>query len=257
MTEIRLVSWNVNGLRAVHKKGFLDWFAGVLPDVLCLQETKAEQEQLPLELQSVPGYTPYFDSARRKGYSGVAAYTLLQPRDVRRGLGIERFDGEGRTLAIDFGSFVLFNVYFPNGGQSPERLQFKLDFYDAFLDHVEGLRKKGRHIVFCGDVNTAHNEIDLARPKENQTNTGFLPEERAWIDKLLAAGYIDTFRMFCSEGGQYTWWDMKTRARERNVGWRLDYFFVSESLRSKVRSAGIMPEVTGSDHCPVELTIEI
>jgi exodeoxyribonuclease-3 len=181
----------------------------------------------------------------------------MHPQEIRRGLGVERFDTEGRTLAVDFGSFVLFNVYFPNGGMSPERLQFKMDFYDAFLDCIESLRKKGRHIVICGDVNTAHNEIDLARPKENQKVTGFLPEERAWIDRLLAAGYIDTFRLFCAEAGQYTWWDMKTRARERNVGWRLDYFFVSESLRGSVQSAAILPEVPGSDHCPVELTMKI
>ncbi len=254
---IRLVSWNVNGLRAVYKKGFLDWFADELPDVLCLQEIKAMEEQLPFELRSVPGYTPYYDSAERKGYSGVALYTSPEPQEVRCGFGDKRFDGEGRTLAADYGSFVLFNVYFPNGGQGPERLQYKLDFYESFLASIEKLRKKGRHIVVCGDVNTAHREIDLARPKENRKNTGFLPEERAWIDRLLEAGYIDTFRMFSSEAGQYSWWDMKTRARERNVGWRLDYFFVSESLRDKVKSAGIMPEVTGSDHCPVELTLEL
>jgi exodeoxyribonuclease-3 len=257
MATLRLLSWNVNGLRAVHKKGFIDWFAREKPDMLCLQETKASEEQLPFELRSVAGYTAYFDQAERKGYSGVALYTRVQPREVRRGLGIERFDTEGRTLALDFDSFVLFNVYFPNGGMSPERLQFKMDFYDAFLDCVEALQKKGRHIVICGDVNTAHNEIDLARPKENQKVTGFLPQERAWIDRLLAAGYIDTFRLFCGESGQYTWWDMKTRARERNVGWRLDYFFVSESLRSSVQSAAIMPGVQGSDHCPVELILEI
>ncbi|MCX5901518.1 MAG: exodeoxyribonuclease III [Proteobacteria bacterium] len=257
MATLRLLSWNVNGLRAVHKKGFLDWLAREKPDMLCLQETKASEEQLPSELRSAAGYTAYFDQAQRKGYSGVALYTRVQPREVRRGLGIERFDTEGRTLALDFDSFVLFNVYFPNGGMSPERLQFKMDFYDAFLDCVEALRKKGRHIVICGDVNTAHNEIDLARPKENQKVTGFLPQERAWIDRLLAAGYIDTFRLFCGESGQYTWWDMKTRARERNVGWRLDYFFVSESLRSSVQSAAIMPDVQGSDHCPVELVVDI
>jgi exodeoxyribonuclease-3 len=257
MTTVRMLSWNVNGLRAVHKKGFLEWFMQEKPDILCLQETKASEEQLPFELRSVPGYSAYFDSAERKGYSGVALYCRMKPQEIRRGLGVERFDSEGRTLAVDFGSFVLFNVYFPNGGMSPERLQFKMDFYDAFLDCIEALRKKGRHIVICGDVNTAHNEIDLARPKENQKVTGFLPEERAWIDRLLAAGYIDTFRLFCAEAGQYTWWDMKTRARERNVGWRLDYFFVSESLRGSVQSAAILPEVPGSDHCPVELTLKI
>jgi len=257
MGKVRLLSWNVNGLRAVHKKGFLGWFLQEKPDMLCLQETKASEDQLPFELRSVPGYTSYFDQAERKGYSGVALYTRIQPREVRRGLDIARFDTEGRTLVVDFGSFVLFNVYFPNGGMSAERLQFKMDFYDAFLDCVEALRKKGRHIVICGDVNTAHNEIDLARPKENQTNTGFLPQERAWIDRLLAAGYIDTFRLFCAETGQYTWWDMKTRARERNVGWRLDYFFVSESLRAHVKAASILPQVQGSDHCPVALTIDV
>jgi exodeoxyribonuclease III len=257
MALLRLLSWNVNGLRAMHKKGFLDWFAREQPDMLCLQETKAAEDQLPFELRTVPGYTAYFDQAERKGYSGVALYTRMQPKEVRHGLGVERFDTEGRMLAVDFGSFVLFNVYFPNGGMSPERLQFKMDFYDAFLDRVEALRKKGKHIVICGDVNTAHNEIDLARPKENSTVTGFLPQERAWIDKLLAAGYIDTFRHFCTEGSRYTWWDMKTRARERNVGWRLDYFFVSESLRGSLQSAAIMPDVMGSDHCPVELIIEL
>ena len=257
MASLRLLSWNVNGLRAVHKKGFLDWFAREQPDMLCLQETKAAEDQLPFELRTVPGYTAYFDQAKRKGYSGVALYTRVQPKEVRHGLGVERFDTEGRTLAVDFGSFVLFNVYFPNGGMSPERLQFKMDFYDAFLNCVEALRKKGRHIVICGDVNTAHNEIDLARPKENSTVTGFLPQERAWIDKLLAAGYIDTFRQFCTEGGRYTWWDMKTRARERNVGWRLDYFFVSESLQGSLQSAAIITDVMGSDHCPIELIIEL
>ncbi len=257
MATVRMFSWNVNGLRAAHKKGFLEWFMQEKPDILCLQETKASEEQLPFELRTVPGYSAYFDSAERKGYSGVALYSRMKPQEIRRGLGVERFDTEGRTLAVDFGSFVLFNVYFPNGGMSPERLQFKMDFYDAFLDCIEALRKKGRHIVICGDVNTAHNEIDLARPKENQKVTGFLPEERAWIDRLLAAGYIDTFRLFCTEAGQYTWWDMKTRARERNVGWRLDYFFVSESLRGSVQSAAIMPEVPGSDHCPVELILKI
>lgn len=257
MTTIRMISWNVNGLRAVYKKGFLDWFAGELPDILCLQETKAARDQVPFELQTVPGYSLHLDAAERKGYSGVALYTRLKPQEVRCGFGDRRFDGEGRTLVADYGSFVLFNVYFPNGGQGPERLRYKLDFYDSFLASIEKHRRKGRHIVICGDVNTAHKEIDLARPKENAANTGFLPEERAWLDRLAAAGYIDTFRMFCSDGGHYTWWDMKTRARERNVGWRLDYFFVSESLRVHARSAGIMAEVTGSDHCPVDLTMEI
>jgi exodeoxyribonuclease-3 len=257
MTTIKALSWNVNGIRAVQKKGFLEWFAGAAPDILCLQETKAHPEQLGPELLKVPGYSVHFSSAERKGYSGVALYTKQEPLEVRHGFGIREFDSEGRVVIADYGHFVLLNIYYPNGKQSAERLDYKMRFYDAFLDYVTGLKAEGRHLVICGDVNTAHREIDIARPKENSKVSGFLPSERAWVDKFLGHGYVDTFRMFNDQPGQYTWWDMMTRARDRNVGWRIDYFYVSESLNNCVKSAWTMPDVTGSDHCPIGVELEL
>ncbi|MEK7558456.1 MAG: exodeoxyribonuclease III [Patescibacteria group bacterium] len=255
---MRLISWNVNGLRAVHKKGALDIFLKQKPDIFCFQETKAEVEQLPEEIKNVPGYFSYFASSKaKKGYSGVAVYTKIKPKNVEYGLGIKKFDDEGRLLALHFEDFILFNVYFPNGSGGPERLAYKLEFYDAFLSYIEKLKKKSKSIVFCGDVNTAHEEIDLARPKENKENTGFLPEERAWIDELVYHGYVDTFRhLYPHKKDAYTYWDMKTRARDRNVGWRIDYFFVSGDLVKKIKSAGIMSEIYGSDHCPIYLDLK-
>jgi exodeoxyribonuclease-3 len=255
MKRIRILSWNVNGIRAAYKKGFLDWFAKEKPDILCLQETKATTEQLPPELKQVSGYQMFLSSAERKGYSGVLLYTKEKPKGVKTGLGIDRFDSEGRVLIAEYESFVLFNVYFPNGKASAERLRYKMDFYQAFLDYANSLKKKGKKLVICGDVNTAHKEIDLARPKENEKVSGFLPEERAWIDKLIAHGYVDTFRAFNQKPGQYTWWDLKTKARERNVGWRIDYFFVSQNFKEKVKSAYILSQITGSDHCPIGIDL--
>jgi exodeoxyribonuclease-3 len=252
---MRLISWNVNGIRAVQKKGFLEWFARESPDVLCLQETKAERDQLDDELVNVPGYVSFWCSAGKKGYSGVAVYAKQAPLSVEYGLGKPEFDSEGRTLILDFGAFVLFNIYYPNGGAENKRVLFKLAFYDWFLKKVEDLRKQGRSIVICGDVNTAHEEIDLARPKENQKNTGFLPEERAWVTKFLAAGYVDTFRHFCKDGGHYSWWDYKTAARSRDIGWRIDYFFVDRGSLPKLKKAFILKDVQGSDHCPVGIEI--
>ena len=252
---MRLISWNVNGIRAVQKKGFLDWFAREGPDILCLQETKAERGQLDDELVNVPGYSSFWCSAEKKGYSGVAVYTKQAPRSVECALGAPAFDSEGRTLVLDLGTFVLFNIYYPNGGEGNKRVPFKLAFYDQFLKKAEGFRKKGRSVVICGDVNTAHEEIDLARPKENQKNTGFLPEERAWVTKFLAAGYVDTFRHFYKDGGHYSWWDYKTAARSRNIGWRIDYFFVDRGSLPKVKDAFILKDVGGSDHCPVGIEI--
>ena len=255
MKKIRILSWNVNGLRAAHRKGFLEWFLRERPDILCLQETKAAPDQLPAELKEVEGYHAYFASAERKGYSGVGLYTRLEPREIRGGFGVKKFDVEGRTQLADFGDFLLFNVYFPNGKASKERLRYKMAFYGAFLKRVDKLRAKGESIVICGDVNTAHKENDLARPRENEKTSGFLPEERAWLDKFVARGFVDAFRMFNREPGQYTWWDQKTRARERNVGWRIDYFFVSDNFAGKVKAAYILPEVMGSDHCPIGLDV--
>ncbi len=257
MSTIRIISWNVNGIRAVHKKGFLDWFNEEKPDILCIQETKARREQLPKALLETDGYYNYFASAEKKGYSGVALYTNREPDDIKCGFGIEKFDNEGRTQIADFGDFVLFNIYFPNGKASAERLDYKMEFYDAFLEYANTLKSRGKKIIVCGDVNTAHKEIDLARPKENEKISGFLPEERAWIDKLLDSGYVDTFRMFNTEPDNYTWWSLRTRARERNVGWRLDYFFVSENAKDNIKDSFILSDVMGSDHCPIGIDLEI
>ena len=240
MKTIQIISWNVNGLRALHKKGAFDWFLKEKPDIFCIQETKSHKEQLPSSLTEIEEYHVYFSSAERKGYSGAALYTREEPNSITTGFGIERFDNEGRILIAEYDNFTLFNIYFPNGKASNERLQYKMDFYDAFLDYVNVLKDKGRNLVICGDVNTAHKEIDLARPKENENISGFLPEERPWIDKFLSHGYVDTFRMFHNEPDQYTWWSLRTRARARNVGWRIDYFFVNESFKGNVRSAGFI-----------------
>ena len=247
----RLLSWNVNGIRAVSRKGALDWFLDERPDILCLQETKAREEQLPDELRNLEGYHLYMSIPERKGYSGVALYTKTEPGSVSYELGMEKFDREGRVIEADYGDFMLLNVYFPNGKASPERLRYKMDFYSHFLAHVDALRENGRNVVICGDVNTAHRKIDLARPGPNSKVSGFLPVEREWIDELLSHGFADTFRMFDEGPGNYSWWDYKSRARERNVGWRIDYFFVDMELSKRVSSAFILSDVTGSDHCPV------
>ncbi|MDD4749053.1 MAG: exodeoxyribonuclease III [Methanosarcinaceae archaeon] len=251
----KILSWNVNGIRAVIKKGFLELLLDQKFDIICVQETKVSPEKLPKEIKNFPGYHKYFVSAERKGYSGVALFSKEKPLNLEAGLKIEEFDREGRILRADYKNFTLLNVYFPNGKASQERLSYKLNFYEAFFEYANRLKVKGKKLVICGDVNTAHREIDLARPKANEKISGFLPEERAWLDKFLAAGYIDTFRMFNKAGKNYTWWSMRSRARERNVGWRLDYFFVSKELQENVHSASILSEIWGSDHCPVELEL--
>ncbi|MFC2008583.1 exodeoxyribonuclease III [Chloroflexota bacterium] len=254
---VHLVSWNVNGIRAAEKKGFLDWLHASNPDVLCLQETKAHEEQLSDPLLHPFDYAAYWDYPERKGYSGVAVFSRPKPLEVSRGFGVERFDAEGRVLVSKYPQFTLFNVYFPNGKMNDERLQYKLAFYEAFLEHLVNLVGRGESVVVCGDYNTAHTEIDLSHPKENVKVSGFLPEERDWMDRLVSSGFADSFRLLNKDGGNYTWWDMRTRARERNIGWRLDYFFVSESLVSAVADSGILSDVYGSDHCPVSLTLNV
>lgn len=252
---MRIISWNVNGVRAVERKGFLDWLVQEQPDVLCLQETKAQPEQLGESLLEPPGYHTYWHSAERKGYSGVATFSR-QPLDVQPGFGSPEFDVEGRVLISQHPGFALLNVYVPNGKRGPERLEYKLRFYDAFLHYCDGLHQAGKQLVVCGDLNTAHQEIDVARPKDNQHISGFLPEERAWLDKYLAHGFVDAFRAFHPEPEHYTWWSYVTRARSRNIGWRIDYFYVSQGLMRRVKDCVIMPDVMGSDHCPVALEIE-
>ena len=254
--KYRLLSWNVNGIRAIQKKGFLDWFKKENPDVLCLQETKAHPDQLDDALKNVKGYESHFSWAEKKGYSGVVTYTKLKPVKVQQGIGKKEFDSEGRFIITEFDEFTLFNIYFPNGKASAERLQYKMDFYDSFLKHCKKLLKQNKKIVVCGDVNTAHKEIDLARPKENSQTSGFLIQEREWIDEFLAAGFLDTFRMFNDEPEQYTWWSYRFSARAKNVGWRIDYFCINEPARDMVKKAEILKDVMGSDHCPVLLEIQ-
>jgi exodeoxyribonuclease III len=252
---ITLLSWNVNGIRAAFRKGFAQWLGSAQPDVLCLQETKARPEQIEKELAQVPGYHHHFVWGTKPGYSGVALFSKTMPVALKDSFGVKRFDDEGRIIQADFGEFLLFNVYFPNGKASPERLKYKMDFYEAFLSQMGKLLKQGKKVVICGDVNTAHREIDLARPRENADVSGFLPQEREWIDRLLAAGFVDTLRLHHPEVGQYSWWDLKSGARARNVGWRIDYFFVSQNLKPHVKDAFIQNEVQGSDHCPVGITL--
>jgi exodeoxyribonuclease-3 len=255
---MKLISCNVNGLRALHRKNQWNQIFELEADIICLQETKSHPDQLPDELRSPFGYHAFFDHSKlKKGYSGVAIYSKIKPEKIEYGLGIPKFDDEGRTLVAYFPDFVLLNVYFPNGGGGPERLKYKLEYYQAFLKFINKLRKEGHKVIFTGDVNTAHTEIDLARPKENSDSTGFLPIERAWIDKVIADGYVDTFRNLHPEKiGAYSYWDMKTFSRERNVGWRIDYFFVSKDLLSQIKKAEILDNVYGSDHCPVSLELK-
>lgn len=254
MEKLELLSWNVNGIRAVLRKDFMSWLNKRKPDILCLQETKASPDQVDEPFDS---YHSHWAFAEKKGYSGVLTLSKEEPIIVQAGLGIEKFDREGRVLMTEFKDFQLYNVYFPNGKMNADRLKYKMEFYDAFLEHIEKEKKKGKKIIVCGDVNTAHKEIDLARPKENEKISGFLPKERAWIDKLLDHGYIDTLRMFTDKPELYTWWSMRTAARKRNVGWRIDYFYVSENFKKHVKDAFILSDVQGSDHCPLGIKVEV
>ena len=255
---MKLYSWNVNGIRAAVRKGFLDWLAAEQPDIVCVQETKAWPEQLSEEIRNPNGYRAYWAGGERKGYSGVGLITKAAPLDVQFGLGLPEFDREGRTIVADYGGFVLILAYFPNGGRDHARVPYKMAYKAAFLDYCQTLRARGRNVIFCGDINTSHQPIDLARPKQNVKKTGFLPEERVWLDQIVALGYIDTFRYFYPDKtGAYTWWTQIGGARARNVGWRLDYFFVSPETEPLLIDAAIHPEVLGSDHCPVSLEIEV
>lgn len=256
MSELKLISWNVNGIRSVMKHGFLDWLQRDKGDIVCLQETKSRPEQLDADLREIPGYHLFWNYPERKGYAGVATFSREEPQSVSYDFPGSGFDTEGRVIMAEYPTFTLFNIYFPNGKMNDERLQYKMKFYDAFLDFADSLRKAGKKLVVCGDVNTAHREIDLARPKENSNKSGFLPMERAWMDEFVAHGYVDTFRHFNKEPGNYSYWDIKSGARERNVGWRIDYFFVSEDLLPSVKSAFIESEVMGSDHCPIGITLK-
>ncbi len=249
----KLISWNVNGIRSVLKKNvFMPFVAKEKPDILCLQETKAMQEQVPLDL---PGYYPYWNSAEKKGYSGTLILSKQKPLSVAYGMGVVDHDREGRVISAEYDNYFLVDVYTPNSKRDLARLPYRQVWDADFLKHLKKLEKK-KPVVFCGDLNVAHKEIDLARPEANHQTHGFTDEERAGFTNFVTAGFLDTFREFVPDGGHYTWWDVMTRARERNVGWRIDYFLISRPLRPLLKEAFILPEVMGSDHCPVGIVLK-
>jgi exodeoxyribonuclease-3 len=255
---MKCISWNVNGIRAMHKKGGLEELFSLGADIIGIQETKSTPDQLIDAIKNPKGYFSYFDSAKeRKGYSGTAVYTRIQPEKVEYGIGSDEYDIEGRCVTLHFKTFAFVTCYMPNGGRDEEHFKFKLRYYKEFLKHIQRLEKKYKHVIFCGDFNVAHKEIDLARPKENEKSIGFLPVERAYVDELERAGMVDTFRALHPNTVTYSWWDQKTRSRERNIGWRIDYFFITKSLRNMLTKATILTDVHGSDHAPTLIEIAL
>ena len=252
---MKIFSWNVNGVRAIEKKGFLDWIEDENPDIVCIQETKAKVEQLSPSLIEDHGYHTYWHSAERPGYSGVATFSKIEPYYVQKGLGIDRFDSEGRVLITEHENFLLYNIYFPNGQKDDIRLNYKLDFYDKLLPIINEQVDSGTNVIVTGDWNTAHFPVDLARPKENIKTSGFMPIEREKMDQYTDAGWVDTFRHFHQEPERYSWWSYRSGARQRNIGWRIDYFFVNQSFISQIEDADIHEGILGSDHCPVSIKI--
>lgn len=249
-----IITWNVNGIRAIKKKGFFQWLEQENPDLLCIQETKAQVEQLEKEILSPKSYKSYWMSAEKKGYSGVATYTKKEPLKVDC-LGIEKFDREGRVQILHYREFTIINAYFPNSQEKGKRLDYKIEFCNAILQLCNHLHEKKQKIILCGDYNIAHKPIDLKNPDANENNPGYLPQEREWMDQLIKAGYIDTFRMFNKEGENYTWWSYRTRARERNAGWRIDYHCINPLIKPMIKNCTIMKNIMGSDHCPVKLQL--
>ncbi len=251
-TGIKFVSWNVNGLRAVAGKGFADIFIGLDADFVCLQETKLQAGQIDLDFL---GYTSYWNYADKKGYSGTAVYTRLQPLNVTYGMGIDEHDHEGRVITLEMEDYFLVCVYTPNSQDGLRRLDYRMQWEDAFRSYLNGLRAKGKGVIACGDLNVAHEEIDIKNPASNRRNAGFTDEERAKFSELLASGFTDSWRSLHPDEVKYSWWSYRFRARENNAGWRIDYFIVSDELKERIVSAEIHNEIFGSDHCPVELTI--
>ena len=252
---IKFISWNVNGLRAVEKKGFVDIVKDSGADIFAVQETRVQAEQLSDELKNIPGYSSYFAPAKKKGYSGVAVYTRQKPLRVTAGIGIGQFDHEGRVLTLEFAGFFLTNVYFPNAQHELKRIEYKIAFNNALFEYAKRLAGKKTTII-CGDFNVAHKAIDLANPKANETNPGFSIEERKWMDRFMNAGWVDTFRVFNQEPGQYSWWSYRFNARDKNIGWRIDYFIIDERSKSRLHGAAILTDIPGSDHCPVQVELK-
>lgn len=252
---MKIYSWNVNGLRAALKKEFLSFVKEESPDVLCIQETKIQEETLEDTARNIKGYYSNFSFAEKKGYSGVATYSKEKPISVKYGIGIEKFDSEGRIVITEFNKFTVLNIYFPNGQMNEERLSYKLEFYDAILEYCNEAVLSGLKLVICGDYNTAHTAMDIKNAKANEKTSGFLPIEREWLDKLIDSGYTDTFRFINKDIVKYSWWSYRFNARERNTGWRIDYHFVSNNLLEEVKGAEILNDVIGSDHCPVVLEL--
>lgn len=248
---MEIYSWNVNGLRAAVRKNFLEFIEDEDPDILAIQETKLQEEQIPEEVKNLSQYHQYWNFAEKRGYSGVAVFTKQKPEKVEYTIGDADYDAEGRLLILYFSDFVLLNCYFPNGKMSEERLQYKLNYYDKMFNLMQKLRKAGHNVVVCGDYNTAHKEIDLANPERNKDISGFLPIERKWLDKLVNNDWVDTFRQFNQQPGQYSWWTYRFGTRKRNAGWRIDYFFVNKDFMNRVKDAFIRQDIMGSDHCPI------
>ena len=256
MSSIKLRSWNVNGLRACGRAGFGKWFESEAADVICLQEIKVNADQLTPDLLNPAKYHSFWHSAEKPGYSGTAIFAKKEPLAVRYGIGRKDIDREGRVIAAEFGNFIVINSYFPNSQRDHARLDYKLAFCDAFLKFCEKERKTGKTILICGDLNIAHNEIDLKNPKTNTKNAGFLPQERAWMTRFLNKGYVDSFRHFTPDPDHYTWWSYRPGVRERNIGWRLDYFLSDADSKSRLKATKHQTTVMGSDHCPVSLEIK-
>ncbi|MFL3014820.1 MAG: exodeoxyribonuclease III [Candidatus Neomarinimicrobiota bacterium] len=254
---MRLISWNVNGIRAAVKKGFLDYLKREEPDILCIQESKAHKEQLSSEILNDHGYHTYWHSGIKKGYSGVATFCKTEPLFVQEGIGIKKYDDEGRVIITEHDDFLLYNIYFPNGQKDDTRLNYKLDFYDDLLPIINEQVESGNNVIVTGDWNTAHHPIDLARPKENINTSGFMPIEREKLDTYVSQGWVDTFRLFHDEPERYSWWTYRFGARQRNVGWRIDYFFVNQDMVDLCYHADIHHKILGSDHCPVSLELDI
>ena len=254
---MKLLSWNVNGIRAAVKKGFLEYLEDENPEVICIQETKAHKEQLTSEILEDHGYFTYWHSGEKKGYSGVATFCKEEPLYIQEGIGIKKYDDEGRVLITEHNKFLLYNIYFPNGQKNEERLKYKLDFYDDLLPLINDQVESGNNVIVTGDWNTAHRPIDLARPNENKNTSGFMPIEREKVDKYILNGWVDTFRLFHEEGGRYSWWTYRFGARDRNIGWRIDYFFVNEEMVEICTDADIHQNIFGSDHCPVSLILDL